>query len=148
KKLDFANAVCLYCRPFRGAPQPAQWLGMIDRLLALQAKHGIQLVVVDPLALFLPGRNESSAALMREALVPLRRLPDRGACVLLLQHRRKGVTPPGQAARGSGALAAFVDIIIEMDKCSRADSNDRRRRLRTYSRFEQTTRQLVIELNP
>jgi hypothetical protein len=34
--------------------------------------------------------------------------------VLLVHHPRKGKTLAGQAARGSGALPSFVDILIEM----------------------------------
>src|SRR5262249_10246320 len=51
------------------------------------------------------------------------------------------------AARGSGALSGFVDILVEMDWDRRGPDDDRRRRLRAYSRYEETPRQLVMELN-
>jgi hypothetical protein len=66
--------------------------------------------------------------------------------VLLSHHPRKGKTLPGQAARGSGALPSFVDIIIEMGYYSQPDDLDRRRRLLAFSRHEETPRHLLIEL--
>jgi hypothetical protein len=40
-----------------------------------------------------------------------------------------------------------VDIIIEMECYVRGSESDRRRRLRAYSRYDQTPRHLLIELN-
>ncbi|MFL5898622.1 MAG: hypothetical protein ACJ76D_09200, partial [Solirubrobacterales bacterium] len=71
-------------------------------------------------------------------LAPLRRLTERGMAVLLLHHPRKGAAAEGQAARGSGALPSFVDVVVEMDCCRRAQA--------AYSRYDQTPRDLVIEL--
>jgi hypothetical protein len=53
----------------------------------------------------------------------------------------------GQAARGSGALPAFVDILIEMYWYGKPGDGDRRRRLRAYSRQDETPRHLTIELS-
>jgi hypothetical protein len=52
---------------------------------------------------------------------------------------------PGQAARGSGALTAHVDINLEMYAVSRRNPQDRRRRLRAYSRYAATPPEWVIE---
>ncbi len=52
---------------------------------------------------------------------------------------------PGQAARGSGALSACVDIILEMQPVCRRNPQDRRRRLRAYSRYAATPPSWVIE---
>jgi hypothetical protein len=53
----------------------------------------------------------------------------------------------GQAARGSGALPGFVDVIIEMGYYAQPDDLDRRRRLVAFSRHDDTPRHLLIELN-
>jgi hypothetical protein len=68
--------------------------------------------------------------------------------VLLLHHPRKGASLPGQAARGTGALASHVDIIIEMGWFGKPDDDDRRRWLRAYSRSEETRRHLILERTP
>src|SRR5262245_60068171 len=146
EKLDFGNHVCFFCRPFLGKPRPAEWLSLLDRLAEVHARHGLDLVVLDPLAAFLPGRGENNAGVMLEALMPLQRLTAQGVSVLVLHHPRKGDSPAGQAARGSGALAGYVDILLEMKGLTQ-DGADRRRLLRAFSRHEATPRQLVIELD-
>ena len=144
--LRFPNAY-LFCRPFAGKPSMEQWLQLLERVSRLRQEHGIDLLVVDTLATFLPGRNEASAGMMLEALLPLQQLTALGMAVLLNCHPRKGEPLPGQAARGSGALTGFVDIIMEMSWCARAEDDDRRRKILAFSRHDRTPRQRVIELN-
>ena len=105
----------------------------------------LNLLVVDTLGTFLPGRDESHAGLMLEALAPLQTLTAAGLAVLLLHHPRKGEALPGQSSRGSGAVPSFADILIEMHWYRRGTDDDRRRRLLAWSRFPDTPRQLVIE---
>jgi hypothetical protein len=147
QKLGFAASVAFQCRPFRGKPTLAQWHALIDHLADLNVRHGVDLAVIDPLAAFLPGRDESQAGLMLEALLPLHRLTEQRMAVLLLHHPRKGRAGDGQAARGSGALTGYADIVIEMRHYLRAAEDDRRRVLHGYSRHEQTPRRRVLELN-
>jgi hypothetical protein len=71
---------------------------------------------------------------MLEALTPLRQLSAAGLAVLVLHHAGKGAPPAGSAARGSGALPAFVDVLLEMDGVERRDETDRRRRLLAWTR--------------
>ena len=77
----------------------------------------------------------------------MRQLSAAGLAVLLLHHPGKGARPAGSAARGSGALPAFVDVLLEMDGVERRDETDRRPRLLAFSRLSQTPRSLVFELN-
>jgi hypothetical protein len=147
-RLDFGNHTWFLCRPFAGKPSFAQWEGLIERLAALRERDGADLAVIDSLSHFLPGRTENHAALMMEALAPLRSLTERGMAVLLLHHPSKRGAEEGTAARGSGALPAFVDVIVEMDCCRRARAgDDRRRRLIGFSRYDETPRELIVELN-
>jgi hypothetical protein len=145
-RLQMGDHVSFFCRPFRAKPTLAQWHGLMEAMLALQRTEGLDLVVIDPLAVFLPGSNENFAAGMVECLLALGELTARGIGVLLLHHPRKGVTLAGQAARGTGALASHADILIEMNWFGKPDEDDRRRWLRAYSRHEETRRHLVLEL--
>jgi hypothetical protein len=147
RRLDFGHHTCFFCRPFRGKPSAAEWLALIDCLGEMRDRDGVDLAVIDPLAHFLPGRGENHAALMLEALTPLQRLTERDMAVLLLHHPSKARGAEGEAARGSGALPAFADIIVEMGYRASRAGGDRRRLLRGYSRYDQTPRELVIELN-
>jgi len=80
-------------------------------------------------------------------VLPLQELTSRGMSVLLSLHPRKGALREGQAARGSGALSGFADIIIEMFRISWRNMKDRRRRLQAYSRHEETMPRYIIELS-
>jgi len=144
--LGVRDHVHLLCRPFATQPTLEQWLALIDAAAALHHRHGTNLVVIDSLAHFLPAHSENSAGALLECLTPLQRLASAGMSVLLPHHPRKGKTIAGQAARGSGALPGFVDVIIEMGYYSHPDDLDRRRRLVAFSRHEQTPRHLLMEL--
>src|SRR5262249_11305358 len=143
RKLLIGNHVSLFCRPFRAKPTMVEWRGLIDAMLDIRRREGLDLLVIDPLAVFLPGSSENLAGIMTESLLPLRYLTDRGMAVLLVHHPRKGATLAGQASRGSGALVSHVDILIEMHWYGKPDEDDRRRWLRAYSRHEETRRHLV-----
>jgi AAA domain len=146
RKLDLGHVV-FFCRPFRRRPRLAEWEALLDHVADLHRQHGFGLVVVDTLTTLLPGRCESNAATLIDALLPVQHLAERGLSVLLLHHPRKGLVLSGQAARGSGALPAFVNISLEMSLCDRANDQDRRRRLVGFSHHDETPRQLVLELN-
>ena len=141
--LPIGPHVQLIARPFRGRPEPEEWDRLIDR--AVDARP--DLVVVDPLASFLPGRCESDAATLLEALAPLRRLTAAGAAVLLLHHPRKKAAEVGSTARGSGALLGFVDASLELTKFSRLNSDANRRLIRAQSRRAEAPERLAYEWN-
>jgi hypothetical protein len=142
----FGANVRWVCRPFRGRPGYGDWEQLIDAVAREHENKKIDLVVIDPLASFLPC-NENDAATMLTALLALQRLTELGMAVLVLHHPRKGEPAAGQAARGSGALTGHVDIIIEMSWFARPYEDDRRRRLLAFSRFDATPRRRLIELN-
>ena len=144
QRLDFGDHVGWFCRPFRGKPSRADWSAFLDGLAALHERLRFGLVVIDPLAAFLPG-CENHAGSVLEALTPLQRLTARDVSVLLLHHPGRKDPLAGEAARGSGALLAYADILIEMHPYPKADDDDRRRRLLARSRFPETPRQRVIE---
>lgn len=133
--------------PFVRKPLPRQWGFLLDDLAHLNRQRPVDLVVIDPLAAVLPGREEASAAAMTDALRPLRELADNGPGVLLLHHPRKGGALGGQSARGTGALPAFADVLIEMGWPGDAAADTRRRRLSAWSRHDATPRRLLIELS-
>jgi hypothetical protein len=147
QRLPLGSHVHFYCRPFRGSPTAEGWNTLIESIIRLHEKERLDLAVIDPLAAFLPVGWEGLAGNVLQALLPLQRLTEAGLSVLLLHHPRKGEPPLGQAARGSGALPGFADIVVEMKSLGRPESRDRRRRLVAFSRQEETPRDLVIELN-
>jgi hypothetical protein len=146
ERLGIGNQLHLVSRPFRGRPTPDQWHRLIDSLVARHETHPFDLVVIDPLAAFLPGRTENDAGTMLDVLLPLQALTRRGVAVLVLHHPRKAESAPGRLARGTGALSGLADILIELELVGGAADDDRRRRLSGFSRHRSTPRRLVIEM--
>jgi hypothetical protein len=134
-----------FCTPFKGKPTADQWLDLLDQVGRLHDRERVDLLAIDSLANLAPMRNENDSVEMLKALAPLQRLTDRGVSVLIGHHPRKGPLAPGQAARGSGALTAYVDIVLEMQAVSRRNPKDRRRRLRAFSRYAATPPTWVLE---
>jgi hypothetical protein len=145
RNLTLDGHVQWYCQPFQGRPRARQWLDLLAEVGRLHDRQPVDLLAIDPLANLAPLRTENDAAEMLQAVVPLQRLTSRGVSVLLCHHPRKGPVVPGQAARGSGALPACADIILEMQALSPRNPQDRRRRLRAYSRFAATPPTWAIE---
>ncbi len=144
RKHGFGGQVCFIPQPFRSIPTEQEWQDLLDRALAINARHGVDLVAIDPLAPFL--RSENLARSMLETLMPLGQLQRAGMAVWLLHHPGRGERALGQAARGSGALLGHVDISIEM-RHPGGDALTRRRRLFTLSRHAISPRQLLLELD-
>jgi hypothetical protein len=144
--LDLGDHVGWFCRPFGDRPRPADWLSLLDRIADLHAARPLSLVVIDPLAAFLPTGSENDAGCVLTALLPLQRLTGAGLSVLAQHHPSKGRVRAGQAARGSGALSGYADILIEMRWYANPASADRRRRLSAFSRFDETPSERVVEL--
>jgi hypothetical protein len=138
----------LLARPFRGRPTAKAWNELIDHAGTLREAGQLDLFVVDPLAKFLPGRCESDSGTLLEMLDPLHRLASAGASVLLLHHPRRAASAEGSAARGSGALLGFVDIILELHRFGRLRSDRGRRKLVGQSRFAETPEYLYYEWDP
>lgn len=146
-KHDIGDAASFSFRPFVRKPLPRQWGFLIDDLANLNRQRSIDLVVLDPLAALLPGREEASAAAMTDALRPLRALTDAGPAVLILHHPTKGAARGGEGSRGTGALPAFVDFLVEMHWSGPATAENRRRRLLAWSRHDETPRRVQVELS-
>ena len=146
-RLDLEDHVGWFCRPFRGRPRPQQWQELLDRVAKAADERRVSLVVVDPLAAFFPGKSENDAGSMLDALAPLQRLAAHGLSVLALHHPAKKEKSDGPSGRGSGALLGCADILVEMRWYRRPGESDRRRRLIALSRFDETPRQMIVELN-
>lgn len=146
-RLGIGDHVEALVRPLRQRPTWKEWGAFIDHLAGLTTERTYQLVVIDPLPNFWPVCDENDASQVNAALSPLRRLTDAGAGVLLIMHPRKSGGEEGTAARGSGALSAFPDILLEMRRMSPIDHRDRRRVLTGLSRYRETPAELVIELS-
>jgi hypothetical protein len=146
--LGFGDHAGFYLQPFGKKPDPADWLGFIGQLKADVQAHGFDLVVFDTLAKLWPVRDENQAPEVDAALMPLWELTKIGTGVLLIHHLRKSGGAEYTASRGSGALSAFPDILIELTRFDAANVKCRKRSLRAKGRYEETPDEMVIELTP
>ena len=132
--------------PFMSRPGQQKYEKFVRKLEAHTKREGYGLVILDTLINVSPCDNENDAAKMHSALMPLRQITEAGAALILVHHNRKGDGTEGQASRGSGALPGFVDIIVEFRRHEPENHDDTRRTLTTLSRFEETPKEVVLEL--
>ena len=135
-------------RPFPRRPGPAEWSDFIGSVTEPGPDGRPDLVVVDTLAAFLPGRSDCDPATLLDFLNPLRVLAESGTAVMVQHHPRKREAEVGSAARGSGALLGYVDVILELHRHGRLKTDENRRSLFGLSRSRGTPRQLVYEWTP
>src|SRR5262245_30589653 len=97
RRFAFGDDICWLCRPFSSKPTIGQWQTLLDRMAELHDRHRFDLAVIDTLASFLPGHDESNAGTMIERLMPLQVLAAQGLSVFLTHHPRKKESAPGMA---------------------------------------------------
>ena len=83
-----------------------------------------------------------------QLLQPLRKLAE-GRAVVCVHHMRKSDGGDGTASRGSGALAGFVDVIVELRRASKStDPHGVRRELKALGRMQGIPAEWLVELDP
>ena len=112
----------------------------IDHLLGL-AEDAFDLLVIDTVMSFLPAAQNNPRPL-RKALNELRVVSGRPAGVLLLHQASAG----RHRSRSRGPLAAFADILIDMEAPA-GDGLSRRRQFSGVGRYPGTLAQVAAELN-
>jgi putative DNA primase/helicase len=145
-ELELGDHIGVACRPFLGRPNAGQWADFIGRLKSDVEDYKFDLVVFDTLAKLWPVKDENAASQVDEALIPLWAIPNAGASLLLVHHVRKGDGAEATASRGSGALTAFVETIVELRRFDATKRGDRRRVLTGHGRYRDTPEELVVEL--
>jgi hypothetical protein len=139
------GAVDFLVRPYHSRPDFGRWEQFVRHLGKVASDFGSDLLVIDTISRFWPVKDENDASQVTAALMPLQSLGDR-LSVLPVHHNRKGDGQEATASRGSGALTAVVDTIIELRRYRPGDRKDRRRVLTAYGRWDETPDEVVIEL--
>jgi hypothetical protein len=135
------------CRPLFNKPTIAEWSSFVgfigEQAKALKCEH----VVIDTISAFAPWKSENDSAEVQATMTPLNRLTEAGLAVSGFHHFGKVDGIEGRAARGSTALAAAADILLELRRYNPDDKHDRRRVLTGLGRFEEVPDEIVIRLN-
>lgn len=145
-ELGLGDHLHFLVRPFRAKPTLTQWHAFITHLVGIVNLHEIHLVVFDTLSALWPVIDENDAGQVTAALTPLHAIAEIGA-LLLVHHIRKSDGTEATASRGSGALPAFVDTIIELRRHDPANKTSPKRVLTAYGRWDETPPEMVIELD-
>ena len=144
--LGLGDGTGFYLQPFPTRPAADGWQGFVAQLTADVAAHRFDLVVFDTLAKLWPVTEENDAGAVDAALMPLWDICRAGAGVLLIHHLRKSGGGEYTGSRGSGALSAFPDILVELTRFDASDPKCKKRVLRAKGRYDETPDELVIEL--
>lgn len=148
ESLELDESLSLLCRPTRAKLSPREWEGFIEHLLRLSV-GAFDVIVFDTISCFAPWRDENASAEVEAAVRPLNRLLEEAdAAVMLVHHFGKAGGSEGRAARGSTALTAAADILLELRRLNPKDTSDRRRLLSGYGRFDEIPEQVVVALAP
>jgi hypothetical protein len=144
-KLGLGDHVAFVVRPFRAKPDREQWGAFLDHLRGAQRREQFDVIIFDTISNLWPVRDENSAPEVQEALMPLHGVIG-DAALVLVHHLRKSDGHEGTGSRGSGALLAWVDVIVELRRFDAADHKSTQRVITGYGRYDQTPAQLVIDL--
>jgi hypothetical protein len=143
--LGLSDAHWFKIRPFVGKPSYGLWEEFIGWLADKLIDRPADLIVFDTISALWPVKDENDAAQVQRALMPLRLLSE-GRTLAMSHHLGKSGGSEGTASRGSGALPAFVDLILEMRRFAPDDRADHRRVLSAWGRYDDVPAELVIEL--
>ncbi len=135
------------CKPIQRKLNRKEWEEYLKNLGEYCKKEQFDLVVFDTISDFWPVDKENDAIEVKDALRPLNYLTETNIAVLLIHHFNREGAREGGAGRGSGALPADVDIIIDFFRYNPNDDLDTCRVLKGgNSRFDETPREIVIKL--
>ncbi len=146
--LGLGDHISIMSRPFMFNPDLRSWNRLLEHVAVMVRVEGFDLVVFDSLPNLWPVRDENSAPEVKAAMLPMNRITEAGAGILCVAHPKKGDAGEGQATRGSGALPSFVDVIVELRRYDAERREDTRRVLTTYSRFDETPIEVVLDYTP
>ncbi len=135
-------------RPFKSRPDWPTWEAFCKHLRGLIINRSFDAVMIDALSNIWPVKDENDAPQVQSALMPLQTAVGEQCAGCLVHHNRKSDGDEATAPRGSGAMMAFVDTIVELRRYAPKDPKDRRRVLRGYGRYDETPDEVVVELTP
>jgi len=145
-RLKLGDHVFFLNRPFVAKPDWGGWREFLSYVKESVQANPVDLVVFDTLSNLWPVRDENDAAQVQSALMPLHQITGENLALVLVHHLRKGDGKQATGHRGSGALTAWVDIILELRRYGEDNRHDRRRVLTGYGRWDGVPEEVVCEL--
>jgi hypothetical protein len=145
-ELGLGDNCCFQIRPFLMKSNFGEWYEFLSHIEDVLKGWPCQLLIFDTLSNLWPVSEENDAPQVQRALQPLHRITTNANCAIGLGHHlSKADGKEGKGSRGSGALPAFVNIVLEFRRYAENERTDRRRVLSAWSHWE-VTPELVVEL--
>lgn len=145
-ELDIQSVVWVMSRPIKQRLVYNEWVGLLKKTSEFCKENSVDLVIVDTISGFWSVQDENDASKVHASLLPLNYLLEQQISVLLVHHFRKSGGEEGTAARGSGVLSSTADIIIEFKRREKDNPSSHNRVIQTLSRFEESPREVIIDL--
>jgi biotin operon repressor len=114
------------------------WIEVIQESVQRCKEQGHELLVVDTFSRWagMGGESENSAGGVQSAWSPLTLAKEAGLATTVLHHTRKAGGKHGEGIRGSNAIAALPDILLELSRTGGEDETGRM--LNAESRYRST----------
>lgn len=144
--LDRDDFIILTWHQTYGVP----WETVVAAAIRECRRRGARVLVVDTLPQFaaLDGDKENKTGDALGTMQPLQMAFQKyGLAVVMIRHERKTGGSVSQAARGSTAFGGAVDLILSISR-TEGQGNPNVRIIRAEGRFEDTPREMAIELGP
>jgi hypothetical protein len=145
--LSLNDEVIVCCQPYVKKPTVDEWATFVGKLRRIIEQEAIDLLVIDTIGDLSPWTDENSAPQVTEALAPLRLITELGCAILLIHHLNKSDNGDGLGIRGSTAIAASADVLVELRRADPKDYSNRRRILKAIGRFPDVPAEIVAELS-
>ena len=124
------------------------WPDLVAAAVEKCLATGARVLIIDTFLYFagLVGDQENSSGAVQEALRPLQNaVAEYGLTIILIHHDRKSGGDVYSAGRGSSALQAAVDLIINL-ALPAGNHRETIREMRTAGRYSEVPDKLLIEL--
>lgn len=120
------------------------WLNTITQVAVFCALQEIGCIIIDTLSALWPATDENDAIAVGKALDPLNALANSGFSIICIHHAPKAKQSAVISARGSTAITAFFDIVVNMRTAGRG-THTTRRTLKAWGRDLETPESMTLE---
>ncbi len=134
----------IWIKRVRRVTSHEEWTKQLLEFEKFMLAHNITVLIIDTLSHIWPCLDENDAIAVGRALDPLNELANRGTAVVCIHHAPKAKQSAVISARGSTAIPAFFDIVINMRTAGKG-THTTRRSLKAWGRDLETPESLILD---
>ena len=134
----------VWIKRIKRPPNCEEWRKMLLHEGEFCLRKGIQVVIVDTLSSLWPATDENNAVEVNLSLDPLNKLADLGIAVVCLHHAPKAKQVAILSARGSTAIGAFFDVVLNMRRSGRGGHSPKRT-IKAWGRDRDVPEKMILD---